>query len=202
MQHMRELEYCLGIPDPVQRKRIISALSLSGLRCVGEGRDCPHLLRVVRQIQPQLVLIELSLPGNVLETASIIDQETPVAVLLLGGLALHSSLTAVQNVPAVVLPLLVNEQVLQYVVEVLLKESERRKRLQQEVRELRARLKSRIVVERAKGIVMKELSLSEQQAYRFLQKRSMDLRLPMKKIAEAVLNGEMSMSLKNFKAEK
>ncbi len=190
------MEYCLGIPDPLHRKRIVSALSLIGMRCVGEGRDCPHLLRVVRKIQPQLVLIDLSLPGNVLETASIIDQETLTAVLLLERPTLEETITATCNVPIIVLPLPVNEQVLHYVVDVLLLESERRKKLQQEVRELRAKLQSRIVIERAKGIVMKELSLNEQQAYRFLQKKSMDLRLPIKEVAEAVFNGDMLISLK------
>jgi response regulator NasT len=193
---MLEMEYCLGIPDPLHRKRIVSALSLIGMRCVGEGRDCPHLLRVVRKIQPQLVLIDLSLPGNVLETASIIDQETLTAVLLLERPTLEETITATCNVPIIVLPLPVNEQVLHYVVDVLLLESERRKKLQQEVRELRAKLQSRIVIERAKGIVMKELSLNEQQAYRFLQKKSMDLRLPIKEVAEAVFNGDMLISLK------
>lgn len=190
VQCMREMEYCLGIPNPAHRKGIISALSLHGLRCVGEGRDCPHLLRVIRQVQPQLVLIELSLPGNVWETAYIIDQETSSAVLLLEALNSGRSAGRAVNYPAVVLPLPVNEQVLHYVVEVILRESERRNKLQEELRKLRARLQSRIVVERAKGIVMKELSLDEQQSYRFLQKKSMDLRLPLKDVAEAVLRGD------------
>jgi len=162
-------------------------MSLLGSYCVGEGRDCPHLLRVIRKIQPQLVLIDLSLPGNVLETAFIIDQETSTAVLLLERLTPEGTIIDTRNVPAMVLPLPVNEQVLRYVVEVLLLEFNRRKKLQQEVRELRAKLQSRIVVERAKGIVMKELSLNEQQAYRFLQKKSMDLRLSLKEVAEQLL---------------
>ena len=33
-----EVEYCLGIPDPAQRKAVISALSPAGLHCMGEGR--------------------------------------------------------------------------------------------------------------------------------------------------------------------
>jgi AmiR/NasT family two-component response regulator len=46
---------------------------------------------------------------------------------------------------------------------------------------------SRKLVERAKGILMKEQRLSEQEAFRRLQKKSMDLRKSMREIAEAVI---------------
>ena len=189
---MREREYCLGIPNPAYRKGVISTLSRHGLRCVGEGRDCPHLLRVIRQVQPQLVLMDLSLPGSVRETAHIIDQETSAAVLLLDSFNPGKSAGAgrAENYPAVVLPLPVSEEVLYYVLEVTLREAARRNKLEEELGKLKARLQSRIVVERAKGMVMKKLSLGEEEAYRFLQKKSMDLRLPLKEVAEAVLRGD------------
>jgi len=71
-----------------------------------------------------------------------------------------------------------------------LQEAGRRKKLQEELKKLKARLQSRILVERAKGVVMKKLSLGEEEAYRFLQKKSMDLRLSLRDLAEAVLKGE------------
>lgn len=180
----------MGIPDPAHRKVILSALSRNGLRCIGEGRDCQHLLRLVRRVQPQLVLMELSLPGNVGETASIIDQETSAAVLLLDSLNPAQRTQRAVNYPAALLPLPVSEEVLYYVLEVTLQEAGRRKKLQEELKKLKARLQSRILVERAKGVVMKKLSLGEEEAYRFLQKKSMDLRLSLRDLAEAVLKGE------------
>jgi len=48
-------------------------------------------------------------------------------------------------------------------------------------------LETRKLVERAKGILMKELNLDEEQAYRLMQKYSMDKREPLKKVAEAVI---------------
>jgi hypothetical protein len=44
-----EVEYCLGIPDPAQRKAVISALSPAGLHCMGEGKDCAQFLEVERK---------------------------------------------------------------------------------------------------------------------------------------------------------
>jgi len=45
----------------------------------------------------------------------------------------------------------------------------------------------RKLVERAKGLLMKHLGISEEDAYRYLQKRSMEYRKPMKEVAEAVI---------------
>jgi two-component system, response regulator PdtaR len=174
---MNTLEYCVGIPDPVNRKAAISALSLSGFHCVGEGKDCPHLLRVLRKVQPHLVIMDLSLPGDVLYTANIIDQEILTAVLLLEQKKGIRTAGA-RNNSFMVLSLPVNTVVLNYVVETLLIEFNRRKKLHEELRSLKDKMQSRILVERAKGVIMQELSLNEPDAYRFLQKKSMDLRMP------------------------
>lgn len=184
---MDALEYCLGIPDPVDRKAVISVLALAGLSCVGEGRDSGEFLRVVRKVQPQLAILELSLPGNVLETATIIDQEGLAALLLLEGKKGKKRFVNLQNDAFMVLKLPVPEMVLHSVVEVLYLEFKRRRKMLQEISVLRTRLLARTIVERAKGVIMKEFSFSEQQAYRFLQKKSMDLRMPIKEVADKYL---------------
>lgn len=185
---MEGLEYCLGIPGTIERKAVISALSLTGMHCVGEGKDCPHFLRMVRSVQPHLAIMEFSLPGNVLETAAVIDQEALAAVLLLEkqkpGLRPPPLLG---EIPHTVLTLPLHEQVLTAVVEVLYREFRRRRKLQGELKELQDRLQKRIVIEQAKGVIMKQFNLEEQQAYRLLQKKSMELRTPLDKLARTVL---------------
>lgn len=189
---MNGFEYCLGIPGMVERKAVISALALAGLHCVGEGRDCPHFLRLVRSVQPQLAILELSLPGNVWETAAIIDQESLAAVLLLEDKkAGYRPPPAVPEIPYTILTLPVGNQVLIAVVDVLYREFQRRRNLQSELRALKERLQGRIMIEQAKGMVMKKLNLDEQQAYRMLQKKSMELRMPLEKLARAVLQGKV-----------
>jgi two-component system, response regulator PdtaR len=189
---LNTLEYCVGIPDPVHRKAVISALSPSGLHCVGEGKDCPHLLRVLRKVQPHLVVIDLSLPGDVLSTANIVDQEILTAVLLLEQRK-GIKITGNRNTSYMVLSLPVNAVVLSNCVETLLVEFNRRKKLHEELRSLKDKMQSRILVERAKGIIMQDLSLTEPEAYRFLQKKSMDLRLPLIEAAKAILNNDMKI---------
>ncbi len=186
---MNTLEYCLGVPDPVDRRAVISALSLNGLSCVGEGYDGGHFLRVVRTVQPQLAILDLALPGNVLETAAIIDQECLAALLLLEGKRSKRNVVNLNRSTFIILKLPVQEMLLNSVVEVLYMEFKRRQKMQQEISALRAKLQARTIVERAKGVIMKEFSFSEEQAYRFLQKKSMDLRLPLKEVAETIFKG-------------
>jgi response regulator NasT len=59
--------------------------------------------------------------------------------------------------------------------------------LEEEVSRLKEKLETRKAVERAKGILMQTLGLSEQEAYRRIQKESMDRCLPMRAIAEAII---------------
>lgn len=65
--------------------------------------------------------------------------------------------------------------------------------LRRENEELRRRLESRKLIERAKGLLIQKLGLSEPEAYRRIQKTAMDTRRPMAEVAQAVLlNEELS----------
>lgn len=61
--------------------------------------------------------------------------------------------------------------------------------LEQEVADLGDALETRKAVERAKGVLMKKLKLSESEAFRWIQKTAMDRRLGMKEVADAVIAG-------------
>jgi two-component system, response regulator PdtaR len=59
--------------------------------------------------------------------------------------------------------------------------------LEREVESLTDRLETRKLVERAKGVLQQRMDLTEPQAFRFIQKASMDRRLTMKELAESVI---------------
>jgi len=52
---------------------------------------------------------------------------------------------------------------------------------------LKETLESRKIIEKAKGILMKELNISENEAYNLLHKKSMDKRISMKEVANVVI---------------
>jgi two-component system, response regulator PdtaR len=59
--------------------------------------------------------------------------------------------------------------------------------LEHEVADLHDRLETRKAVDRAKGVLQKELGLSEPEAFRWIQKTAMDLRLSMREVADGVV---------------
>jgi response regulator NasT len=59
--------------------------------------------------------------------------------------------------------------------------------LEAEVADLQERLETRKTVDRAKGVLQKELGLSEPEAFRWIQKTAMDLRLSMRQVADGVV---------------
>ena len=61
--------------------------------------------------------------------------------------------------------------------------------LEAEIADLGERLETRKAVDRAKGVLMTQLKLSEPDAFRWIQKTAMDRRLGMREVAEAVING-------------
>jgi response regulator NasT len=61
------------------------------------------------------------------------------------------------------------------------------KELENQVNELKETLETRKLVERAKGIIMSRLNISETEAYKLMQKKSMDKSIPMKQVAKIIL---------------
>jgi response regulator NasT len=62
------------------------------------------------------------------------------------------------------------------------------KSLELEVADLHDRLETRKVIDRAKGILMKALNLSEPEAFSWIQRAAMDRRITMKEVAQAVID--------------
>jgi response regulator NasT len=62
------------------------------------------------------------------------------------------------------------------------------KSLAAEVADLHERLETRKIIDRAKGILMAALNLSEPEAFSWIQKAAMDRRLTMKEVAQAVIS--------------
>ena len=77
-------------------------------------------------------------------------------------------------------------------VEMAVSRFQERVALEQEVADLHGRLEARKVLERAKGVLQAEHGLSEPDAFRFLQRTSMDGRRSMRAVAQDVLDGVLA----------
>ena len=70
--------------------------------------------------------------------------------------------------------------------------------LNQDISDLKEKLEIRKLVEKAKGIIMKKLSLDEPEAMHYLQKKSMDDRVSIKKVAELIISSALCFLCFNF----
>ena len=73
-------------------------------------------------------------------------------------------------------------------IEIAVSRHREMKSLEAEVKDLHERLETRKLIDRAKGILMKALDLSEPEAFSWIQRSAMDRRISMKEVAEAVIN--------------
>ena len=156
---------------------------------VGEACDGSSALKLVRTRDPDLLIIQDKLPGiSGLEIARIMyeDKLGPVIIItdyLRQELLVKAKEVRVSNI--LVKPL--EEYHLLPAVELAFSNYQEIIKLEKQIKELNNTLESRKVVEKAKGILMKTMQLNEAEAFRRIQKQSMNKRMSMRAVAEAVI---------------
>ncbi len=176
-------------PDTRGRTNIKGMLSQAEYLVIGEAEDGITALKLIRDRQPDLVLAEASLPGvNGLDLARIVHDDRLAPVIVMSGVFGREMMARVREVRAAgFLAKPVDEVSLLTVVEVALAHYAEVMELEQKVIKLKEELDTRKVVERAKGILMSKLGLTEAEAFRRIQKQSMNRRLSMRAVSEAII---------------
>jgi len=179
----------IGTTDRPLRRRLRSIFQRQGYGVIGEAEDGSGTLRIVRRIMPDLVILDKDLPGMVgLEVAKIIEEDKIAPILLLTSTwekeffekAKGSWIFAFLVKP-------IQEGHLLSTASFVMHTFQKMTALEQQVDKLKGTLEMRKTVERAKGILMERMGLSESEAYRRIQQQSMDKCLPMKQVAEAII---------------
>jgi two-component system, response regulator PdtaR len=173
------------------RLDLVEMLRDAGYDVVGEAGDGARAVELATQLQPDLVVLDVKMP--VLDGLSAAEQ------IGRGGIAPCLILTAFSQAELVerardagamaylVKPFTSADLV--PAIEVALGRWQEIKALEHEVADLGERFETRKRVDRAKGLLMQRLGLSEPDSFRWIQKTSMDRRLSMREVADAVLTG-------------
>ncbi len=173
----------IGDSKDSSRKRLKDLLKRSGYLVEAEATNGPDLLRKVRTMYPDLVIIDSSLEGgSIAEIAGIIEGDEISNVLVLSQ---GNFIRTTEDIAHIQKPYM--EETLLSVIEVLLLYQNRLSLARKEVSALKETLQIRKKVEQAKGILMKQLGLDEAEAYRSMQKESMRRGIPMKELAQAII---------------
>jgi len=153
---------------------------------VGDGESAIHL---ARELRPDVVVMDIKMPGvDGIEAAKTLAMENIAPVVLLSAYSQKELIEQAQD--AGVVGYLVKpyrEADLPPAIGVALSRFEQQSALRKEVQDLKEQLEVRKLVERAKGILMHSQGLSEAEAFRRIQKMSMDNRKPMKDVAQAII---------------
>lgn len=180
--------------DTKRRNKITSLIQQMGLTIVAEASDGPQALRLAHSHHPRLVIIDIEhYDHNALETASIISREKIAPVILLTVPHQQDVIKAINEdyvMSYVVKP--VTKWALESAIHTSLANFRKMEHMESEISKLKDTLETRKLVERAKHILMRDLNLTEPEAFRRMQKQSMDKGMAMKNLAEAIiLNDEL-----------
>jgi AmiR/NasT family two-component response regulator len=175
--------------ESLVRADLREALTELGYLVVGEVGDGQSAVNMARELDPDVVVIDIKMPGmDGIEAARVLTQERIAPVVLLTAYSQKDLIERAKEAGVVgylVKPF--RETDLAPAIELALARFAEFRALQDEVGNLTEALETRKKVERAKGILMDTQGMTEAEAFRKIQKMSMNTRKPMKEVAEAII---------------
>jgi response regulator NasT len=168
---------------------IVETLREQGFDVVGEAGDGNKAVELAFELKPDLMVMDIKMPDLDGLSAAEKISELKIPVVLLTAFSQQELVTRAAEVGAMaflVKPF--SPQDLLPAIEIALSRHSQLVALEAEVTDLGERLETRKLVERAKGVLSEKMKLTEPEAFRWIQKASMDRRLSMADVARTVLD--------------
>jgi two-component system, response regulator PdtaR len=186
---MGQTRVVIADDESIIRMDLKEMLTGLGYLVVGEAGDGLSAVNLGRELKPDLVIMDIKMPDlDGIAAAKILTEERISPVLLLTAFSQTELIEGAKEagvVGYIVKPF--RESELVPAIEIALSRFKEFRVLEKEAQNLRETLETRKLVERAKGILMDTQGLKEAEAFRKIQKLSMNTRKSMREIAEAVL---------------
>ncbi|HJR88750.1 MAG TPA: response regulator [Aeromicrobium sp.] len=171
------------------RLDLAEMLAEEGYDVVGQAGDGERAIELAEELRPDLVMLDVKMPKlDGISAAERIAEQRIAPVVILTAFSQRDLVERARDAGAMaylVKPF--NKVDLMPAIEMALSRFAELQMLESEVADLTERLETRKLVERAKSVLQKQLELSEPDAFRWIQKTAMDLRLSMKQVAEGVI---------------
>ncbi|GAB77235.1 response regulator receiver and ANTAR domain protein [Austwickia chelonae] len=173
------------------RLDLAEMLTDSGYEVVGQASDGEHALELSRQHRPDLVILDVKMPVmDGITAAEVIGKERIAPCVMLTAFSDRDLVERARDAGVmayVVKPFTIDD--LRPALDIARSRWVELHALEAEIADLGERLETRKAVDRAKGVLMEQMGLTESEAFRWIQKTAMDRRLGMREVAQLVVDG-------------
>ena len=172
------------------RMDVVETLREAGFDVVGEAGDGAEAVRLAVELRPDIVVMDVKMPVmDGITAAEQIAKEHTAPVVLLTAFSQTELVERARDAGAmayVVKPFTPADLI--PAVEIAISRYAQISALSEEIADLTERFETRKRVDRAKGLLMTKMGLTEPESFRWIQKTSMDRRLTMREVADAVID--------------
>lgn len=170
------------------RMDLVEMLAEAGYDVVGQASNGQEAIALVRELKPDLAILDVKMP--VLDGISAAEEIIHIApVLMLTAFSQKELIERARDAGVmayVVKPFSITDLV--PAMEIAMSRHKQMTSLEREITDLHDRLETRKLIDRAKGILMTALNLTEPEAFSWIQRAAMDRRMSMKEVALAVIS--------------
>ncbi len=170
------------------RMDLAEMLRESGYEVVGEATNGEEAINLAKELKPDLAILDVKMPkiDGITAAESIVEISPVLMLTAFSQKDLVERAVDAGVMAYLVKPFTVND--LLPAIEIAITRHTQMLALRTEVTDLTERLETRKIIERAKGILMQAMRLSEPEAFKWIQRTAMDRRVSMKQVAEAVID--------------
>ena len=179
--------------EAIIRLDLKETLEEEGYTVVGETGRGDEAVRLVRELEPDIAILDIKMPGlDGLAAAREIAGERRAAVLILTAFSQRDLIEQARDAGALAYLVKPFERTeLVPAVEVALGRFRELRALADQTASLEEQLETRKIVDRAKGKLMDEFGLNESSAFTFIQRKAMSERVTMRDVSQRIIDGEV-----------
>ena len=176
--------------ETIIRLDLVEMLTEAGYEVIAQAENGAVAVELAKQHKPDLAILDVKMPE--MDGITAAEQIILLApVLMLTAFSQRELVERARDAGVmayVVKPFSINDLV--PAIEIAISRHKQMKSLESEVADISERLETRKVIDRAKGILMKAMNLSEPESFSWIQKTAMDRRISMREVANAIISPE------------
>jgi len=176
--------------ETIIRLDLVEMLTEAGYEVIAQAENGAVAVELAKQHNPDLAILDVKMPE--MDGITAAEQIISIApVLMLTAFSQRELVERARDAGVmayVVKPFSINDLV--PAIEIAISRHKQMKTLESEIADIYERLETRKIIDRAKGILMKAMNLSEPESFSWIQKTAMNRRISMKEVANAIISPE------------